>query len=89
MPRHDDPPCRACQIGQRLSTLAFAIFAVALMLARLDPALSDWQRHGLTLCAALCALAVIRNPLAWLAERLFSPRGSRGRRIGRRMGRPQ
>ncbi|MGP9805039.1 hypothetical protein [Paracoccus sp. NSM] len=89
MPRHDDPPCRACQIGQRLSTLAFAIFAVALMLARLDPALSDWQRHGLTICAALCALAVIRNPLAWLAERLFSPRRRSGRRSGRRLGRSQ
>lgn len=83
MPRHDDPPCRACQIGQRLSTLAFAIFAVALTLARLDPVLSDWQRHGLTLCAALCALAALRNPLAWLAERLLSPRRGSGRHMGR------
>lgn len=74
MPRHDAPPCRACQTGRRLSTLAFAIVAVALMLARLDPSLSEGQRAGMTICAALCAMAVIRNPLAWAAERLLRTR---------------
>lgn len=63
--------CRVCTIGQRLSTLGFAIFAVALMAARLDPTLGPLQRTGLAVCALLCALAVFRNPISWVAARVM------------------
>nr|WP_111299269.1 hypothetical protein [Paracoccus saliphilus] len=70
--RYTNPrDCRVCTMGQRLSTLGFAIFAVALMVARLDPTLGPLQRTGLAVCALLCAVAVFRNPISWLAGRVM------------------
>lgn len=70
--RYTNPrDCRVCTMGQRLSTLGFAIFAVALLVARLDPMLSPLQRTGLAICALLCAIAVFRNPISWVAARVL------------------
>ncbi|MGZ3217071.1 hypothetical protein [Paracoccus sp. T5] len=84
--RYTNPrDCRVCTMGQRLSTLGFAIFAVALMVARLDPMLSHLQRTGLAVCALLCAIAVFRNPISWVAGRVMP--GHAGSRSGIRKGR--
>jgi hypothetical protein len=63
-------PCRLCAAGQRISTLTFAIFAVALAVAALNPEETPLRQGGLALCAALSGLAVFRFPVARLAAAL-------------------
>jgi VIT1/CCC1 family predicted Fe2+/Mn2+ transporter len=63
-------PCRICQAGQRISTAVFAIFAVLLALAAMDPAETPLRQMALSLCASLSALAVLRFPIARLVSQL-------------------
>jgi hypothetical protein len=81
-------PCTLCQQGQRLSTLTFAIFAVLLALAAMDPDETALRRGALALCAGLSGLAVFRFAVAAsltralrLARRL-QPRGQTRRNHG-------
>ena len=70
---YSSPPCRICAAGQRLSTLAFAIFAAALALAAMDPDETALRRTLLAICARMSGLAVFRFPIARLAA-LLMPR---------------
>lgn len=63
-------PCTLCQQGQRLSTLTFAIFAVLLSLAAMDPAETDLRQSALAICAGLSWLAVFRFAIAGAVTRL-------------------
>lgn len=67
-------PCRACSIGQRLSTLSFAVFAVLLSLAANDPAETPTRAVVLALCAALSGIAVFRFGIAALVARVLQVR---------------
>jgi hypothetical protein len=66
------PPCRLCAAGQRLSTLSFAIFAAALVMAAMDPDETPLRQAVLALCAALSGLAVFRFPIARLAGAMMT-----------------
>lgn len=68
--------CRVCAAGQRLSTLAFAIFAAALTLAAMDPEETALRQAVLALCAGLSGLAVFRFPVARLVRRVTPGRAS-------------
>lgn len=66
-------PCRLCQKGQRLATLTFALFAVLLGLAALDPADTLLRRSLFAVCAGLSALAVFRFVIAAIVARHLQP----------------
>ena len=63
-------PCRLCQNGQRISTLTFAIFAVLLSMAAMDPGETAGRSLLFAVCAMLSGLAVIRFQLAAMAGRV-------------------
>jgi len=71
-----NPDCRACAAGQRLSTLAFTIFAAALAGAALDPAEAPLRQLGLGLCALLSGVAALRYPIARRVARRLQPRAN-------------
>lgn len=73
MPRQTQ--CRACTLGQRLSTLTFAVFAVLLALASSDPDETPLRQGLLMACAALTGIAVFRFGVARLLARVLQPRG--------------
>ena len=68
------PDCRVCAAGQRISTVVFAVFAVALAFAAMDPAETPLRQALLAGCAALSGVAVFRFPIARLAGWLMPRR---------------
>lgn len=74
---HPNPPCRICTAGQRISTMVFAIFALALFLAASDPDETPLRQGLMLFCAALSGLAVLRFPIAHLVGRLSRRRSAR------------
>ena len=70
-------PCLICQTGQRLSTLAFAVFAIGLFVASNDPEETPIRQSLMMLCAALSGLAVFRFPIARLATWHYARRRHR------------
>jgi len=77
---HTQPPCRICSAGQRISTVVFAAFAIALALAAMDPNETPLTQAVLWGCAGLSGLAVLRFPIARLVERLMA-KTARARRM--------
>jgi hypothetical protein len=69
VPTDHKKPCRICETGQRISTLTFAVFALALAVAATDPAESILRQIALILCAGLSGLAVFRFQIARIVAR--------------------
>jgi len=68
LPITNQQPCRICQTGQRLSTVAFGIFALGLAVVASDPAEGPLRQALLMTCAGLSGLAVFRFPIARLVS---------------------
>lgn len=75
-------PCRLCQQGRRITTLTFALFAVLLSLAALDPEKTLLYRSLMYVCAGLSGIAVFRFAIASVVARHLQHTGRTPRSHG-------